>query len=247
MDPRRDAGLFDLACHVLEGTGIDPPGAVPDHVIVDIVRDGEDQVRPRVREALLHDGGVQDARGGDHRLSGQPFGVLPDRPDMQGRPELDQHHLAGPAVVLPQPGRQFRDQRVDHAKRGDGGRHHDHRAVAAVLVVAAVPRHTGGLERRSQDLIQRRPHDLTIGVKAQGIPETGDVGEQDRAVQRLTGGAEPPRGQLRGSLTRNLLAAQAGGWRLAVSRAAAGDRACTLRYRVADRGQPVQVDHGQPA
>ncbi len=169
VHPRRYQHLLDLALHVLEDRRIHPPGAVPHHVVVDVVGRREDQVRLLGGEPGLDHRSVDDARRGDHRLPGKPLGVAPDRPDVQRDPQLDPYYLAGPAVVLAQPVRQLGRQRVDHAVRGDRRRHHDDGAVAAVLAVAGLPRHPRRIERGPQDLVHRRAHHVAVAVVAHRI------------------------------------------------------------------------------
>ena len=223
--------LLDLALQVLEGDRIHLTAAVPHHLVVDVVRRGEDQVRLLSGQPGLDRRGVDDARGGDHGLPGKPLGVPPDRPDVQRDPQLDPHHLTGPAVVLAQPAGQLGQQRVDQALGGDRRRHHDDGAVAAVLAVAARPRHPRRVETGPQDLVHRRAHHVTVTVVAHRIGEPGHVGEHDRAVQRLVPVLLP--------------ACRLGRGRVRPVRRPGG--AGFRRRDVAQRGQAVQVDDGQAA
>ena len=244
--PRRHVRLLDLALHVLEDRRVDPPVAVPHHVVVDVVGHREDHVGVLGGQPGLDHRRVEDPRGRDHGLPGEPLGVLADRPDVQRDPQLDPHHLAGPAVVLTQPVGQLDGQRVDHAQRGDHRRHHDDGAVTAVLAVAGRPRHSRRLEGGPQDLVQRRAHHVTVAVVAQRIGEPGHVGEHDRAVQRLMPGTLPlcflglrcfggwPRGRFR----RDLAGAV---------RRPGGERTGFVERGVAEGGEAAQVDDGQPA
>ena len=131
------------------------------------------------------------------------------------------------------------------------GRQDNEHTVAAILVIAGRPRHARGREGGPQDPVQGVAHELPVTVGPLRIPETYDVGEHDRAVQLLASRAGPLGSAGRGGgpgptpfrigLAFGLAGLNLSGGPPRGLAAPPGEP-----RRVADRREPVDVDHGQP-
>ena len=132
-------------------------------------------------------------------VSGEAVLVAVNRPDVDRDPELHADGLAREAVVpadqAPEPVR----ERVDDGLGGLIGREDHHRPVAAVLVLALIPRHPGPAKGLAQQPVQARTQvelDLVVPV---GPGEFGDVDGQhgadlsaDRDRSRISGSLRSP-------------------------------------------------------